>query len=216
MPLYGRNPAYLLGLLIPVWWCLGLLITGRFYPGYSHLTQAMGVLGAVGAPTHGLSPMINDYPLGLMFVVFAIAVYFTPGLPRLGRLSAVLIALHGFARLFTGYFACDALCKPDVPSLSQQVHDLAGWVMVLSLLMASGLWCYLAFQLRRRAFGFFSIILTVAAVGSVPWMAAAAQMDLNVGLYQRFSYAVQVLWVAALALALITPVPSARPSAAVR
>ncbi|MBD1554593.1 DUF998 domain-containing protein [Pseudomonas typographi] len=203
MHIDGRTPAYLLGLLIPFWLLGGLLVTASFYPGYSQMAQAMSVLGAVGAPTEGLAPLINNYPLGLMFLVFAGAVYFTPGLPRLARITAVLIAIHGVASLFAGYFACDALCKPEVPSLSQQVHTVASAVMLLSLLLASGLWCYLAFRLPFRAFGFFSIIMTFATAASLPWMAAAAQMDTHFGLYQRFSYGTQVLWLAGLALTLI-------------
>ncbi|MFF7707889.1 DUF998 domain-containing protein [Pseudomonas sp. NPDC007930] len=203
MHFHGRTPAYLLGFVIPLWLLLGVAITASFYPGYSHMAQAMSALGAVGAPTQVLSPLLNNYPLGLMFVVFAIAVYFTPGLPRLGRLSALLIGLHGVASLMAGAFPCDALCKPDVPSQAQQLHNLAGAVMLLSLLLASGIWAWLAFRLPLRGFGFISLILTVAAAASVPWMAAAAQMEQNFGLYQRFGYGVQVLWVACLAWTLI-------------
>tara|TARA_Y100001951_G_C11244149_1_gene242356 strand:- start:265 stop:435 length:171 start_codon:yes stop_codon:yes gene_type:complete len=48
------------GMLIPVWLFCGVLIAGSLYPGYSHVDQAMSELGALEAPTHQLSPIINN------------------------------------------------------------------------------------------------------------------------------------------------------------
>lgn len=199
----GRTPAYAVGLIIPFWLLLGLFITGQFYPGYSHINQAMSALGAVGAPTQGMSALLNNYPLGLFFIIFALGVVFTPQLPKLGRFTGVLIGAHGLASFFAGYFPCDALCKPAEPSTSQLIHNTAGFAMLLTLLAASALWSWLAFRAQERWFGFWSIILTFATVASIPWMAAAAQMDTSFGLYQRFNYFSQVIWVAVFAWMLI-------------
>ncbi|UFH48407.1 DUF998 domain-containing protein [Pseudomonas sp. KNUC1026] len=203
MPVNGRTPAYAVGLIIPFWLLLGLIVTSHFYPGYSHINQAMSALGAVGSPTQAISPLIDNYPLGLFFIIFSLGVIFTPNLPRLGRFTGVLIGLHGLANLFTGYFPCDALCKPVEPSASQLIHNTAGFAMLLTLLAASALWSWLAFRVQERWFGFWSIILTFATVASIPWMAAAAQMETSFGLYQRFNYFSQLIWVAVFAWMLI-------------
>ena len=65
---------YFSGLLAPIWLLLGVALAGSFYPEYSHFNQAMSELGAKGSPTHALSPLLNNYPLAVLFVLFGIGV----------------------------------------------------------------------------------------------------------------------------------------------
>ena len=66
----------------------GVVIAARLYPGYSHLNQAMSELGAIGAPTHGVSPLINNFRLGVLFIVFGLAAFATFHTSKLAQLSA--------------------------------------------------------------------------------------------------------------------------------
>ena len=59
------------GLLIPLWLLAGVWLTAQAYPGYDHLQQAMSQLGAVGSPTHSWSPRVNNFPLAVLFALFA-------------------------------------------------------------------------------------------------------------------------------------------------
>lgn len=189
-----------LGLLIPFWLLLGVALTALAYPGYDHLEQAMSQLGAVGAPTHEFSAWVNNYPLGVLFLLFAIGVVLRFGRSCLALLSAGLIGLHGLASFATGYFACVSGCTPAEPSLSQSLHNLAGVVMFLSLTLASLLWVWLGRrQLASPGFGWFSLLCVALAMVTAVLMGQAVAEGHLFGLYQRLNYGVSVVWVAGLA-----------------
>jgi hypothetical membrane protein len=193
-----------LGVLIPFWLFFGVLLTALAYPGYSHLDQAMSQLGAQGAPTQGFSAWVNNLPLGVLFVLFAVGVMRQVRGSRLALFSAVLIFVHGLASFATGYFACDQGCAPAQPSFSQQMHNLAGLVMFLSLTLASLLWAFASRRLLgSRGFGLFSLACTVLAVATVVLMAQAVEAGHSFGLYQRINYGISVIWAAGLALMLL-------------
>lgn len=188
-----------LGLLIPLWLLAGVALTSLGYPGYSHIDQAMSQLGAVGAPTQYYSAWVNNFPLGVLFVLFAVGVARRFARSRLALLSAALILLHGLASFTTGLFSCDQGCAPAQPSVSQQVHNLAGLVMFLSLTLAGALWIFLGEKLLSSPwFGWFSLFCVILAIVTVAMMAKAFGDGHGFGLYQRLNYAVSVVWVAAL------------------
>ncbi|VXC70777.1 DUF998 domain-containing protein [Pseudomonas sp. 8O] len=192
-----------LGVLIPFWLFFGVLLTALAYPDYSHLDQAMSQLGAQGSPTQGFSAWVNNLPLGVLFVLFAVGVLRRLRGSRLALFSAGLILVHGLASFATGYFPCDQGCAPVQPSFSQQMHNLAGLVMFLSLTLASLLWAFASKRLMgARGFGLFSLACTVLAVATVVLMAHAVETGHSFGLYQRINYGISVIWVAGLALML--------------
>lgn len=188
------------GLLIPFWLALGVSLTAMAYPGYDHLQLAMSQLGAVGAPTHGLSPLVNNFPLALLFALFAWGIARRWRGSRLAMVSAVLLLLHAVGSLGTGWFACDQGCAPDQPSTSQQLHNLSGLLMFLSLTLASGLWVWLGARVAdSRALAVTSLVCTLGAIITVGFMGQAMQSGELFGLYQRLNYGVGVAWVAAIA-----------------
>ncbi len=190
------------GILIPFWLFLGVALTARAYPGYSHLDQAMSQLGAIGAPTHSFSAWMNNFPLGVMFVLFAIGVARRFKASPMALLSAALILIHGLASFTAGYFSCDQGCAPVQPSVSQQSHNLAGLVMFISLTLAGALWTFLGKSLLSSArFAMFSAICVVLAIVTVMLMAMALADGHLFGLYQRLNYGVSVIWIASLAVA---------------
>lgn len=188
------------GVLIPFWLALGVSLTAMAYPGYDHLQLAMSQLGAVGAPTHGLSPLVNNFPLALLFALFACGIARRWRGSRLAMVSAALVLLHAVGSLGTGWFACDQGCAPDQPSTSQQLHNLSGLLMFLSLTLASGLWVWLGARVAdSRALAVTSLVCTLGAIITVGFMGQAMQSGELFGLYQRLNYGVGVAWVAAIA-----------------
>ncbi|MEJ2446093.1 MAG: DUF998 domain-containing protein [Exilibacterium sp.] len=191
---------YFSGLIVPLWLGIGVSIAGFLYPGYSHINQAMSELGAVGAPTNIISPVINNYPLGLLFIVFGISIWASFPLSKLAKSSALLIILHGIGSITAGYFSCDVGCNPETPSSSQVLHNLSSLVMFLSLCLAGFLWVYLSSKLLcSKSFAWFSLICTLIALAVLPAMASAIESGSGFGLYQRINYGVSVIWVAGLA-----------------
>lgn len=194
---------YLAGLLAPFWLVLGVTLAGALYPGYNHLDQAMSLLGAKGAPTQFISPLINNYPLGALFMMFGVAVLLSFD-SLCSRLSGLLIMIHGLGSFATGFFSCDVGCALEAPSTSQTLHNLAGLIMALSLLLASALWVFLGRRvLGSRGFALFSLLCTLGALGSLPLMAVALENGQGFGLYQRLNYGISLLWLAGLALMLL-------------
>lgn len=189
-----------LGVLIPFWLFFGVMLTALGYPGYSHLDQAMSQLGAQGASTHGYSAWVNNFPLGVLFVLFATGLARCFAGSRLALLSAALIATHGVASIVAGYFSCDQGCTPAQPSIAQQVHNLAGLIMFASLTLASALWIVLGKRLlSSRGFALFSLVCVILSVLTVGLMGKAFADGYLFGLYQRLNYGVAVAWVAGLA-----------------
>ncbi|CAH0199219.1 DUF998 domain-containing protein [Pseudomonas brassicacearum] len=199
------------GILIPFWLFLGVALTARAYPGYSHLDQAMSQLGAVGAPTHSFSAWVNNFPLGVMFVLFAIGVARRFKASPMALLSAALILIHGLASFTAGYFSCDQGCAPVQPSVSQQSHNLAGLVMFISLTLTGALWTFLGKSLLSSArFAMFSAICVVLAIVTVMLMATALADGHLFGLYQRLNYGVSVVWIASLAVTALQDGPDVK------
>ena len=205
------------GILIPFWLLLGVALTAQSYPGYSHLDQAMSQLGAVGAPTHGFSAWVNNFPLGVMFVLFATGVARRFKASWMALLSAALIFVHGLASFAAGYFSCDQGCAPIEPSVSQQSHNLAGLVMFISLTLAGALWAFLGKSLLLSSrFAMFSTICVILAIGTVVLMATALVDGHLFGLYQRLNYGVSVVWIASLAVVALQDARDKPRGAAVR
>ncbi|WP_060512934.1 DUF998 domain-containing protein [Pseudomonas sp. NBRC 111124] len=194
------------GLLIPFWLMIGVWLTAQAYPGYDHLQQAMSQLGAQGSPTQRWSPLANNFPLALLFALFAWGLARHWRSSKLALLSAALVLLHGLGSLGTGLFPCDQGCAPAEPSSSHQLHNLCGLVMFLSLTLASALWAWLGKRLAgSKALGWFSLTCLIAAVVTVVLMAQAAKSGQLFGLYQRLNYGVSVVWIAGLALSSLRP-----------
>lgn len=204
MKSFSLKPLYAAGLVIPFWMALGLLIVGSLYPGYSHFEQSMSILGAVDAPTHSLYPLFNNFPLGVLFILFGVGVYKTFPQSALGRLSSVLIMLHGLASFVTGDFSCDAGCSMDSPSTAQAVHHFGELVLPWSLVLAGAVWVWLGLRLEGfRGLAFFSMVLTLLALITIPMMAISAKNGIGFGLYQRVNYFTSAIWVAVFAVILL-------------
>lgn len=188
------------GGVIPLWLFCGVVLTASHYPGYSHLDFAMSRLGEQGAVTHAFSPWINNFPLGVLFVLAALGLWRRFAGSRLARLSALLVLVHGLGSIGAGVFSCDQGCAPVQPSFSQQMHNLSGLVMFLSLTLASALWIVLGKRLLdSRGFAWFSALCTLLALVTVGLMGQALEAGHGFGLYQRLNYGTAVIWLAVLA-----------------
>ena len=191
------------GMIIPAWLFLGVLIAGAMNPGYSHINQAMSELGAEGSATHIISPLINNFPLGILFIAFGLCLISELKNSKLAIFSGLMVVLHGIGSIFAGYFSCDAGCQPESPSTSQIMHNLSGLIMFLSLTVAGWLWVYLGKkQLGSTFLSWFSLFCMVVALGAALMLPQAVESGHYFGLYQRVNYGISVIWLSVLSYSL--------------
>lgn len=189
--------AYLSGLIAALWLPIGVWIAARKYPGYDHSRQFLSELGARGAPTQKLSPVINNFPLALLFGAFAVALIQTPGFFAIG----ICVLAHGIGTAIAGLFPMDRNHQTPPNSATHRMHLAAGMVMFFSLFIAQiiGAW------ISSWGWGFQSFSLTTAilSVYLSARIVPAVRMQKNPGLFQRLGYGAQIIWLAGLALFLL-------------
>ncbi|NRB38033.1 MAG: DUF998 domain-containing protein [Pseudomonadales bacterium] len=184
----------LFGLIAPFWLLLGVTIAGAMYPGYSHYQQAMSELHALGSPVAFISPFINNYPLGLLFIGFGFFV-FSSFKSIAVKISAVMIILHGIGSIIAGFFPCDVGCHPESDSFNQAMHGVGAVIMTLTFLLVPAMWAYLAgSEFKLRWFAWLSLFCVLAQIALMPLMGQALESGEGFGLYQRIAYAIPMSW----------------------
>ncbi len=101
------NITALSGLIATVWITLGVYIAAKFYPNYDHAKQFCSELGASGSPTEKLSPLINNYPLGILFCLFGWSLINLQDANLAIAATDVLVIIHGIGTWVAGYFPMD-------------------------------------------------------------------------------------------------------------
>lgn len=186
------------GLLASVWIVFGIAIAASRYQGYNHATQFCSELGAVGSPTEKFSPLINNYPLGVLFCLFG---YYLMGSGAHSILLMViggLVIIHGLGTLVAGYFPMDADPYTRKPTTACKIHSWAGFIMLLSLYLAPVLALFeSSFTLY---FKLFSLVCFLLSIYFTVTMAKAIKKQSNPGTHQRLGYAAQLLWLSGLSI----------------
>ena len=195
--------ASLSGLVATLWITLGVYIAAKRYPNYDHYHQFCSELGAAGSPTEKFSPRINNYPLGVLFCLFSWYITSLAAADAFVIGAGVLVIIHGIGTWIAGYFPMDKDPYTKTPSTSCKVHSWAGFVMLLALLIAPVLVAIsgdaIGLPIWFRA---ASLICVVFAIYYLVKMAQAVKQKHNVGLYQRISYWIKLLWLSVLSVIL--------------
>lgn len=191
------------GIVSPLWIVVGVTIAGFLFPDYNHYHQALSELGATGSATQIISPAINNYPLGVLFILFGIGIFKSVTFTA-AKFTALLIIIHGLGSIAAGYFPCDFGCQPDIQSLNQQRHNIAGMAMFISLLLACSIWIFIA----HRVFGtyrlaIFSACCALAGIISFILMVWAVRTGDGLGFYQRINYGSSLIWLLGLAISFL-------------
>ena len=191
------------GLIATIWIFIGIYIASRFYPGYSHSKQFCSELGAAGSPTEKLSPLINNYPLGLLFCFFGWYVAQLPSVSSLVNIAGWLVIIHGIGTWVAGYFPMDADPFTKNPTFNCKVHSWAGFIMLLSLVIAPILITFSpTTDIIPLYFRIFSACSVIFAVYYLFAMAKAVKNQSAPGIHQRISYGFQLIWLSLFSLVL--------------
>ena len=191
----------LAGVAAPVWMFMGVIWVSSLYPNYSHRHNVMSELGAKNRPTTKIHPIINNFPIGILFILFGLAVSSTLKQETLPLISGVLIIIHGACHIITGIFPCDENLGIENPSASQKTHNLAGLIMFFSLWFACFVWIFSDMKLNNW-FEWYSVISALTSFSLLKLMLEGLKTGVNLGLHQRTSYAVLAIWAGVLSFLL--------------
>ena len=198
-----QNIAIYSGLIASVWILIGVYVASLFYTDYSHSKQFCSELGATGSPTEKLSPLINNYPLGFIFCLFGWHLASISSVSILINMSGWFVIAHGIGTWVAGYFPMDADPFTKNPTLHCKIHSWAGFIMLLSLVIAPVLvGVSPTTELIPLHFKIFSFVSVFAAMYYLFVMARAIRTQTNPGTYQRISYGFQLLWLSVFSLVL--------------
>jgi hypothetical membrane protein len=163
------------------------------YPGYSHISQTMSVLGAVDAPQRLIMDTLGFPLLGLCVVLFSYAL--DHGVKRTGVIwwiGPALIVISGIALAMTGVFAGD----PGNVDISWRgtTHSTFAVIAAVSFAIAPffiGVRQWSDARWRNHA----AASQVVAAVTlALSWVSSLDAIDAYAGLFQRIGMGIPMLW----------------------
>lgn len=194
------------GIVAPVVRLSLILSLGLLDPEYSQLRDAISELGARGAPHAAVMSYVGISLVGVLLVLFSVALYraYRPGpLPTAG---AGLLALAGLAFVAVGLFPCDPGCSRADPSLTMQIHLVAGLTGMTAQTLA-----VVTFGLHGLVRGsggpqpmLGAALGAVASAALLVFFAQIAGVEIpHPGLSQKVSQAATDLWVLVAAVGLV-------------
>ncbi|MBQ4829807.1 DUF998 domain-containing protein [Alteromonas sp. CI.11.F.A3] len=194
------------GIIASIWIVVGIYIASLYYPNYSHTRQFCSELGAFGSPTQRLSPAINNYPLGLLFVLFG---YYLIAANSSNLLSTslnttiigIMVIVHGVCTWVCGFFPMDADPYTPTPTASCKIHTWSGLIMLISFIVAPAI--VMLSSVYPIALRLFSFNCILGCFFYSYKLSGALKAKTHPGLYQRLSYGFQILWLFVYSLYLI-------------
>lgn len=186
----------LTGILGALWMSIGVIFVAQKYPGYSHKNQVMSELGARGRPSASIHPLVNNYPIAAIFIVFGISILSSYWANWQMATIGLLVIIHGLSHLVTGLYPCDADLGIPKASLTQIIHNIAGSVMLISLLGACIVGAVSSLVEISQWFQLFSLTCALVSVIFTLLMGQSLSTGRNIGLYQRISCGALMVWVA--------------------
>jgi hypothetical membrane protein len=172
------------------------------YPGFDNATQYLSELGERGSVTGFLMNYGGIIPTGAMIALFGLGLVIQFRRDSLAVIAGLLIVIHGLLRITAGLFPCDTGCVPEIPSFSQQVHNLSATIGYIALTTAAFV-MGAAFIVRRL--GALPVVMSygAAVVASVALVMLEVRAQGQAGLYQRIALIALQTWLAGLALYLL-------------
>lgn len=183
----------LVGLVGPVVWWLLVVVNGAITPGYSHVSDFISTLGAVGAP-YAAVQVVNFAVFGGAILALAIGLHARFDAGRRPRLGTVLLGLFGVGVVLAGVFP-EHPAAPE--STTNLLHNLTSTIaFVAGILGVALLTRRLGTDDRWPSYR-SELVVTVAVVlvTFVGFMGSVFTDSAYVGLTQRLFIGVMSLWV---------------------
>jgi len=189
------------GVTGPFVFALVTLVAAALRPDYSHLTNTISELGAIGTPYAAFMNYAGFVPAGLMLAAFGIALAGLLPRHRLTIAAAVLVTLFGSGLAAAGVISCDPGCPQTGGSLENLVHYRIAPPMVLCLIVGAGI---LGIHFRRlpawRHLSIYSLLTSALALLFMVALVSSLETRTLTGLWQRLMLTALLLWCAVIAL----------------
>ncbi|WP_412067204.1 DUF998 domain-containing protein [Rubrivirga sp. IMCC43871] len=193
----------LLGPAGPVLLWVALACAGALTPGYSHATQAVSELGAVGAPVPWLINWVGIVPFAVSLAVTGVFVVrdLRPG--PAAWLSGGLLVASGLGFAVAGAMRCDVGCGPSELQ-SAVLHGIgAGVGFQLAPLAALVLGSRAFRRSPHRPVYAFSALMAVVMVASIALFLGVFDPGRSLGgVWQRLVLLAISVWVVGLSVSL--------------
>jgi hypothetical protein len=183
-----------------------LMIWGIRYAGYNPLSQVPSELTAIGAPTRVLWLRLG-WIYTVLIAAFGFGVWKSAGRNRVQRIVAGLLLAYGSLGLLWPFAAMHQreVLAAGGATLSDTMHVVLGGVTVLLMFLAIG-FAAMAFGKPFRLYSIATIV-ALLAFGALTFL-EAPRLQANlptpwIGLWERIDISVFLLWVVALATALL-------------
>ncbi len=123
-----KNKLILLPIFSLLWFAVSIVIAGANFPHYQHSSQYISELAAVGAPYADFVRFFGFMPASMLLIAFAVlGLKFSQKRPKqiYGLLGIIVYAL---TLSIAAIYQCDYGCRPEQPSLAQNLHNLSALI----------------------------------------------------------------------------------------
>lgn len=109
----GRQPRalFLLPTISGLWLAIGVSIVGTLTPGYSHISQFMSALGAVGAPLATWTNFAIFIPTEIWFLGFLVILNRRLQHSGTSRIAVCLLFAYAILLILAAFLPCDFGCN---------------------------------------------------------------------------------------------------------
>lgn len=180
----------LAGIVGPIVWWLLILVNGAITPGYSHVSDYISTLGAVGAP-YALLQQVNFTVLGVSILALMLGVHNWFGDGNRPRVGTILLGVFGVGVILAGVFP-ENTAAPN--SMTNILHIIASMIAFLAGIVAVGLVSRrIATDARWPSYRYESIAtVVIVLITFIIFMISDLAL---MGLTQRLFIGVMTLWV---------------------
>lgn len=125
----------LVGIVGPIVWWLLVIVNGAITPGYSHSSDFISTLGAVGAP-YATIQTINFGIFGGSILALMVGIHFWFDVGRRPRFGTILLGVFGVCVVLAGVFPENA-AVPE--STTNVLHDVTSTIAFIAGVAGVGL-----------------------------------------------------------------------------
>ena len=187
------------GIIAPLLFTIQLIIIGYYHPNYNHIIQYMSELGAVNAPYANIKNTGLSI-IGILIIFFSFGMYIelNDKKTKATILGSSLVFISGVSFLLLGFFPCD----PDCINFTTigTIHGYLAITAQFPLIIAPYfLLSNLKLNKKWHDLYYYSIISIILGVTSFA-IYKSYFFEGYVGLLQRISFGIPILWVEIIAI----------------